>query len=395
MNVFINFWRVIKFQSQQKNFYFYVKRSIDMYQPSAENIAQHSTAQHHSYDLKSENNLDTVLVVLSVLDPKGTYSKNAGVVITSIFEHTKNPVVIYISHDETLTPENRKKFLRTAEKYGQKIILNDISNFAKKFDAATIAFANTKCTIGSLYRLFIPEILSDVDKVIYIDCDIVVNLDIAEMWAIDIENYSLAGVHSKGFENPYERLRDKLNGCDCKTFINAGILSMNLKKIRTLGSLFLNAMAWMKKRVHLMAFSDQDILNNIFYNDIKLIDSKFNIAHSAVNNLYAVDENYMHDKIIHTAGKDKTWDFTGMPVQKLYWRHYLNSAWGENRDPQELMTVLYKSVDDKNKKIPPAKSFIFRLIDSISWRISNNTIYKIAVILFKELKHRLSNGFKY
>ena len=355
-----------------------------------------NTTARHDVISQPDNNLERIHIVLSVWDPKGTYAQHAGVVMTSIFENTRNPVTVYISHDETLTDENKYNFLRTAEKYGQTVILNDIRNFAERFDSDTVAFANTKCTIGSLYRLFIPEILLELDKVLYLDCDIVVNLDVKELWEIDLENYSLAGVHMpEFFENANECLRDKLNGCDCKTFINAGILSMNLKKIRTLGSLFLNAMAWMKKRVHLMAFSDQDILNNIFYNDIKLIDSKFNIAHSAVNNLYAVDENYMHDKIIHTAGKDKTWDFTGMPVQKLYWRHYLNSAWGENRDPQELMTVLYKSVDDKNKKIPPAKSFIFRLIDSISWRISNNTIYKIAVILFKELKHRLSNGFKY
>ena len=60
-------------------------------------------------------------VALAVYDPKGTYSQHAGVVMTSIFENTQSPVVVHILHDETLTEDNRKKFIRTAEKYGQTV----------------------------------------------------------------------------------------------------------------------------------------------------------------------------------------------------------------------------------------------------------------------------------
>ena len=36
-----------------------------------------------------------------------------------------------------------------------------------------------------MYRLFIPEVMPDVKNVIYFDCDILVNMDIAELWALE------------------------------------------------------------------------------------------------------------------------------------------------------------------------------------------------------------------
>ena len=233
--------------------------------------------------------------------------------------------------------------------------------------------------------------MSDVDKVIYIDCDIVVNLDIAEMWAIDIENYSLAGVHSKGYENPYERLRDKLNGCDCMTFINAGVLLMNLKKIREKGNLFLNAMSWMKKRMHLMAFSDQDILNNLFYGDIKLIDSKFNFTNASN---FDLQPSEMNDKILHTPGSNKVWDITGLPVQKLYWRYFLDSAWGENMSKYEFANFIW-DVSRVNAISRKKKSLLVRIFNGVYGRLKHFTPIALTGLLLAELKHRLTNGFKY
>ena len=335
--------------------------------------------------------------MLAVYDPAGNYSQHAGVVITSIFENTHNPITIHLLHDNTLTNENKKNFIRTAEKYGQNIILHDVSDLTASFDTETIS--KTKCTIGALYRLFIPDILADVDKVLYIDCDVIVNLDIAELWNIDIKNYSLAGVHqAEFFESKDECIRDKFNGCDCKTYINAGIMIMNLEKIRSKGSLLENSLSWIKKHIHLMYFADQDILNSLFYGDIKLLDNKFNIAHSSVNNLYNADESFMRGKIIHTSGDDKTWDFTGMPVQKLYWRYYLNSAWGENTTTENFMITLHniaeKNFREEDFKSSGHKNLIARVIYSLSWRIKQNTYFKICTIVLKELRYKLTSLFK-
>lgn len=53
-------------------------------------------------------------IALSVYDPKGTYSRHAGVVMASVLRNTDATVCFHILHDETLTKENRRRLEETA-----------------------------------------------------------------------------------------------------------------------------------------------------------------------------------------------------------------------------------------------------------------------------------------
>ncbi|MBQ8692167.1 MAG: hypothetical protein IJ520_03390, partial [Synergistaceae bacterium] len=64
--------------------------------------------------------------------------------------------------------------------------LINVEEYKNKIVGDVKARAEQKLTAGALYRLFMPEVLSGLDKVIYLDCDIVVNMDIAELWDIDL-----------------------------------------------------------------------------------------------------------------------------------------------------------------------------------------------------------------
>ena len=85
-------------------------------------------AQRPTPNLHACPNLgERIHVALAVHDPSGTYSQHAGVTMTSIFENTSSPVTIHLLHDDTLTQENREKFIKTAQKYSQEIEFIDIS----------------------------------------------------------------------------------------------------------------------------------------------------------------------------------------------------------------------------------------------------------------------------
>ena len=43
---------------------------------------------------------DKIHVAIALYDPAGTYSQHAGVVITSLFEHTKRDVIVHVLHDD-------------------------------------------------------------------------------------------------------------------------------------------------------------------------------------------------------------------------------------------------------------------------------------------------------
>ena len=75
------------------------------------------------------SNIEPIHVVLLLYDPSGNYSQHAGVVMTSIFENTSIKVVILLLDDNTLTDENRRKFIRTTEKHSQCVKFYNVTKY--------------------------------------------------------------------------------------------------------------------------------------------------------------------------------------------------------------------------------------------------------------------------
>ena len=174
-------------------------------------------------------------VCYALFDPNGTYSKFVGTSIFSLFYNTQEKITIHILHDDTLTEENRKKFLKLAETYNQNIkfylIIPDSvsSEFMKSFTQSPAA----------LYRLKIAELLPDaVSRAIYLDADIIVNMDIKNLWEENIYDYALGAVLDTGVSRlpvAYKMFPVITQGfVKRENYFNAGVLLMNLNKFRNI-----------------------------------------------------------------------------------------------------------------------------------------------------------------
>ena len=138
-----------------------------------------------------------VHVCFGLHDADGRYSKFVGTSMASIFENTSAPVTIHILHDDTLTDDNRDKFSYMAGRYNQHVKFHNVD----KICAAEIKFLRdnlaekiaSRFSIGAFYRLLAKKIFG-AGKMIYLDADIIVNTDIAELWRIDIGKFPLAAV---------------------------------------------------------------------------------------------------------------------------------------------------------------------------------------------------------
>ena len=255
--------------------------------------------------------------------------------MTSIFENTTSKITVHILHDDTLTDENRKKFIRTAEKYHQGLNLLNISEHVKKISDKLLK-ASKKWTIGATYRLFIPEVMPEVKKVIYFDCDVLVNMDIAELWAVNDGSKTLYGAldcpgNTINTSFYREKMRILLNGLRPETYINSGVLVMNLDRIRERGNLSSLAASWIAARGGVAFAPDQDALNVLFHDEIQLIDSKFN------TNVMTQD---ISGRIVHMI-LGKPWEtLRGIHQDRLYWKMFLRSAWGENATRDDVIDLL-------------------------------------------------------
>ena len=193
----------------------------------------------------------------------GNYKVFDGILIglLSILKHTKTKLNVYcFTMDLTDLNERFIPISKVQEKYLDDLVksVNNDSFFklidlTKIFKEKMIDSANidSHFTPYSMLRLFADEVKEIPDKIIYLDTDTVINNDLQSLYDIDIENYEIGCV--KDIFNWALPSRWKI-----KNYFNAGVLLLNMKKIRETG-MFIKA----KQLCHdkKMLYMDQDALN--------------------------------------------------------------------------------------------------------------------------------------
>lgn len=122
--------------------------------------------------------------------------------------------------------------------------------------------------VSSSYRLKLPSMIDD-DKVLYLDSDISVVNDIAELYNYNIDDYYLAAVEDKGAHF----MRERVNLKEGETFINGGVQLMNLKKFREDN---LEEIIFDKLRASDF-YTDQDVINDVCREKILQLPLRFNL----------------------------------------------------------------------------------------------------------------------
>ena len=120
-------------------------------------------------------------------------------------------------------------------------------------------YIDPRYTEAASLRLLLPELLPELDRILYLDCDIIVRQDLAKLWeTTELADNYLAGVYEAAIEGQAERFRAL--GCDPAKYFNSGFLLMNLAQMRAekVSEKLLEAC-----RVPYLEFPDQDALNQV------------------------------------------------------------------------------------------------------------------------------------
>ena len=220
----------------------------------------------------NEQDEDIIHIGFGLHDKDGHYSVWVGTVMQSILEHTDSKLCFHILHDETVSEENKRKLKQVAHQKGDSIqfhfidtaIFDDVKERLHRF------------TVGTMFRLILPEILPNLDKIIYLDADLFVNGDIKELWDVDIREYCLAGVIDEGVDiHNYPRILNKYPKIKKESYFNAGVLYINLKKLREFGNLKKLVVDFLIENPE-AGLPDQDALNVIFHNKVLYLDGSWN-----------------------------------------------------------------------------------------------------------------------
>ena len=213
--------------------------------------------------------------------------------------------MVFTIYDNTLTADNRDKLISIANEYNQTIKFYNVekthADKIEEFYKLIPDIRTNKLSIGSLFRLLMTDIISqDIEKVIYLDSDIIVNLDISELWKIELDDKPLAAVPEILNRNNLKEIFwwDALSICkegyvEYEDYFNAGVLLMNLKVLR-------NEKETLRKGIEFRASlknhssMDQCILNYCFSSRAKKLPVKFNrfVDEARQKNIQVGDEIY-------------------------------------------------------------------------------------------------------
>ena len=204
-------------------------------------------------------------------------------------------------------------------------------------------------TPAALLKFSLGELLPDLDKVLYLDGDILIRGDLAEFLDVDLGDNLLAAAPDTGvlsFPRPIHS--------EVAAYFNSGVMLLNLAKMRAEG--YAEKLAAAKKDDTDHALMDQDVFNRVCDGRIALLPPRCNclmanLARAFGHGLFAMaDFNrrfgtdyrnlsaFGEDAIlVHFSSKDKPWLSPDVPFSGEWMQAFERSpfAWR----PREIKTI--------------------------------------------------------
>ena len=241
------------------------------------------------------------------------YSKYAGVVIASILANANSTdkLNFYIL-DGGISKENRQRILEL--KSIKDCEINFITIYEGLFEEYKKVKTHEYITLVTYYRLKLASILTNISKVIYLDCDVVVESSLKDLYNKELGDYPLAGVLDISLKSVKKN----------PTYVNVGMLLMNLESIRK-QNIETKFVQWTNEHFEKIKTGDQEIINEVCRGNILIIEDEWNVQSSNFTNRSSYTNN---PKIIHFTSKRKPWHYASFSFHRdLYFKYLQLTPW--------------------------------------------------------------------
>lgn len=200
------------------------------------------------------------------------YSELAAVSIASLLENCKDvdSIIIYVI-DIGISEQNKKNLNELVTSYGRKLF------FLENLNVENIV--KTKIKVGRWHistfsRLFLLHVLpTEIDKIIYIDCDMIIRHSLKNLWEMDMEDtwcMSADDCRGKMYRKDIGIQKDSI-------YTNNGLMVIDLSEWRKndVESMFID---FINDHHGDITYVDQGVLNGVFQplHKVKLLPISYN-----------------------------------------------------------------------------------------------------------------------
>lgn len=161
--------------------------------------------------------------------------------------------------------------------------------------------------VSMLFTMILPDIIN-VDRLIYLDSDMIVNTSLKELWQTDFDDNYVAAVEDANGKKYAKRFGLKFGS----KFFNTGTMLVNCKKWRE-DNIPKRAVEISMENTGTRFGYDQTVLNQLFEGKVKFVDLKWNLQYCPINVWATYDdiEEYKraieNPSIVHFVGDYKPW----------------------------------------------------------------------------------------
>ncbi len=264
------------------------------------------------------------------------------VVLHSIFANNADShVCIYLLHlENTLQPSDLHFLSDTTTQLGGTFHPLEVKS--KEIEG----FPETRHGKATLLRLCLPTLLPHIDKLLYLDGDIVVNGSLKELFSIDLSDFYCAAARDSA--SVYNMGYQTAMGIGPSHFyFNAGVMLLNLAAFRKL-ELTRAMNEFVAQHYQRICAPDQDFLNHLCQNKTYYIEPRYNLNFAlekdVIKKIGSPDEIEAAKKepiIVHYIGRVKPWSVLSThPKRKLWWS-YLQQTSFANYRPKDACAKNY------------------------------------------------------
>lgn len=286
-----------------------------------------------------------------VFAPDNYYCKYFSVALKSLIDNAASDRFYDIIILATDISDRNKRLLRGMLPKNFSLRFFDVSDLAKDYPI----IVKNHWSSNAYYRLFIPMLMPDYEKVLYLDSDICIRDSLAGLFDMNFDGCELIAVKDADAPLFYkdtrriDQIRNTLKMKHPENYFNSGMTFLNLKNLdKNKYSENLSQAC----REKILFFPDQDILNSIFENTVKLVNCKWNFQYHIP--MYHPDyldiitgeekEEYVSASqnpcIIHYTSSIKPWSYPKEELAEYFWEYARKSPFYEE--------ILYENLVTKN-----------------------------------------------
>lgn len=243
------------------------------------------------------------------------YCPFLAVALRSLIDNS-SPENIYLIKilNTNISAENKKK-IGKYERENVDIEFVDLNYYIEKVKDKL--YTRDYYSKTTYFRLFLPNLYPQYDKVLYLDSDIVILDDIANLYNTDMGDNLVAAAPDDviQFNEVFQVYAEKVVGvADYRRYFNAGVLLMNLHEMRKFR--FQEKFLYSLERITFAVAQDQDYLNRLCKGRVKLIDRVWDRMPIADPKIKTEDV-----KLIHYNLAFKPWHFEDILYKEFFWMY--------------------------------------------------------------------------